>query len=452
MEDVLAADGLRPDVEIVSENESSDRAGLAGASWIWHAADGRNPPPCERSFRTTIEIPAGRTAVAAWVSMTADNRFVLSVNGTEVCRGDNFHEVIEARLDESLLHAGCNEILVHAANGGDGPNPAGLVGQLVVTLDSGGRVERKTEPASWKSSADGDRWTDASLIGPLGCAPWGPIADASAAKASVGWIHRRCWGTDVYFLANSLPRPVEVTVSLRSTGKGVRLFDPLDGSVRALPERIATPDGRTQVPLHFAPNQAYFVVLREGPDGAGTGRNFPVLKTVQTVEGPWQVAFDARWVKPLPASSTPDAKEVSLTFRRLADWSRHPEAGIKSYSGVATYRTSFDLAAPTAHDRPMFIDVGQVKEMARVSLNGRDLGVAWCPPWRVRVPRGLLQDRGNELVISAANTWQNRLSADHVLPVKDRLTRVGHNLHEISAQGGLRPSGLLGPVRLMAEE
>ena len=399
-----------------------------------------------------IDIPAERTVVAAWASMTADNSFVLFVNGTEVCRGDNFHEVIEARIDKALLHAGRNDILVRTTNGGDGPNPAGLVGNFLITLDNGERIERKTEPATWQSSAGGERWADASLIGPLGCGPWGPIEGASASKASLAWIHRRSHDTDIYFLANSLPKLVDVTVSLRSTGKGVRLFDPLDGSVRDLPERIATPDGRTQVPLHFGPTQAYFVVLREGPDSAGTGRNFPDLRAVQSIEGPWQVTFDARWVKPLPASSTPDAKEISLTFRRLEDWSRCPEDGIKSYSGLATYRTGFDLIGPLVDDRPRFIDVGLVKEMARVSLNGRELGVAWCPPWRVRIPRGSLKERGNELVITVANTWHNRLCADHALPENERLTRVGHNLYERSAQGGLRPSGLLGPVRLMAEE
>ena len=107
--------------------------------------------------------------------------------------------------------------------------------------------------------------------------------------------------------------------------------------------------------------------------------------------------------------------------------------------------------APAA-DRQMFVDVGVVKEMARVTLNGRDLGVAWCPPWRVRVPGGLLKEQGNELVITVANTWHNRLCADHALPEKERLTRVGHKLHEHAARQGLQPAGLLGPVRLMGRE
>jgi hypothetical protein len=86
--------------------------------------------------------------------------------------------------------------------------------------------------------------------------------------------------------------------------------------------------------------------------------------------------------------------------------------------------------------------------MARVTLNDQDLGVAWCPPWRVRIPKGLLKAEGNRLVITVANGWQNRLCADHALPENERLTRVGHNLHAQAAHNGYQPAGLLGPVVL----
>ena len=213
-----------------------------------------------------------------------------------------------------------------------------------------------------------------------------------------------------------------------------------------LPEKTALADGRKAVPLHFESEQALFVVLHDGPEEAGRGRNFPDLKPVTTVAGPWQVTFDSRWVKPLPASWAPDAKDISLTLSRLGCWSQRPEEGIKGYSGMC-YRTTFDLPAPAA-DRQMFVDVGVVKEMAAGLAQRAGLGLV-RPPWRVRVPRGSLKERGNELVITVADTWHNRLCADQALPEIDRLTRVGHNLHEHAARQGLQPAGLLGPVRLM---
>ncbi len=450
MEDIMAADGVKPDVEISAGGRSQNRAGLAGASWIWHAADGALPPPCDRLFRSTIDIPEGRKAVMARVSMTADNAFVLWLNGTEICRGYNFNKVFDAELAVQRLHAGRNEILVRATNGGDAPNPAGLIGKLVITLDNGGRIERKTDVAGWESSAGGDRWAAAGLVGPLGCGPWGQIEDRVV--PNVTWIHRRSRDADIYFLANPLSQPLDVTVTLRAKAKTVQTFEPLDGSVQDLPEESVAADGRTTVTLHFEPEQAFFVVLRDGPAKKATTRNRPELKPGLTVEGPWRVTFDAQWVRPLPPSAAPGAKEWSVVFDGLEDWSKRPEDGLKGYSGMAVYRTSFDLPAKASPEHLVFVDVGVVKEMARVELNGRDLGVAWCPPWRVTIPGGLLEERGNRLVISVANTWNNRLCADNALPEKERLTRVGHNLHQEAARRGPQPSGLLGPVRLMSRD
>ena len=81
-----------------------------------------------------------------------------------------------------------------------------------------------------------------------------------------------------------------------------------------------------------------------------------------------------------------------------------------------------------------------MKEMARVQLNGQDLGVAWCPPWRVSIPKGLLKASDNQLVITVAYTWNNRLSADAKFPENERLT------HCRASGNGLQPAGLLGPV------
>ncbi|MCX6873280.1 MAG: glycosyl hydrolase [Verrucomicrobia bacterium] len=260
------------------------------------------------------------------------------------------------------------------------------------------------------------------------------------------WLHRRSGSDEIYFLSNPQDKPAEVSVTVRAKGKVVQLLDPLDGSSRDLPEKSVGADGRTTVPLHFEASQAFFLVLRDGLPTATSGVNFPELKPIMTVEGPWSVSFDAAWVKPLPPSLAPGAKEVSLAFEQLTDWSKRPEDGIKGYSGVATYRKSFNLPAGVTPDKPVFIDTGVVKEMARVQINGHDLGVAWCPPWRLAVPAGLLKASDNQLTITVANTWNNRLCADGALPVNQRLTRVGHGLQ--NAGRGLQPAGLLGPVTL----
>jgi hypothetical protein len=449
MEQILEADALPPDLEILPEaQDGPQRAGLAGADWIWHAGDPAVPMPGERLFRAVIEVPPDRTVVRAMASMTADNRFALWINGREGCRGDEWSEVVDAEITD-LLNPGANQVLVHAANGGDGPNPAGLIGKLLVLLDNGQRLELQTDATSWLTSDGSDRWQTPRVVGPLGVGPWGEIEEG---ETRLEWLHRRTADAEVYFLSNPLNRNVSLVVALRAQGKRVRLFDPLDGTATELSETRVTTDGRTVVRLRFAPQQALFVVMSDkgGDRDPLTESEAVTLGPVLPLDGPWEVSFDADWVRPLPETQKTATEEVSLVFPTLTDWSEHPEQGIRAYSGTATYRKSFDLpvtdvALSTA---PAYLTLGTVKGMARVTLNDQDLGVAWCPPWRVRIPKGLLKAEGNRLVITVANGWQNRLCADHALPENERLTRVGHNLHAQAAHNGYQPAGLLGPVVL----
>ena len=304
----------------------------------------------------------------------------------------------------------------------------------------------------------------------------GVVPDCEASEAgkpyAISWIHRRYGSDEIYFLSNPQEQLAELAVTVRAKGKVVQLFDPLDGSFRDLPEKSEGADGRTTVPLHFEPFQALFLVVRERSQKSefrsqNGEKNFPTTKVVIDISGPWNVSFDAAWVKPLPPSVAPGSKEVTLVMEQLTEWNKRPEDGIKGYSGVATYRKVFDLPPEVRGQksevgmtnsllsdiRPpisdlssgFFLNLGTVKEMARVAINGRDLGVVWCPPWRVAVPKGLLKASDNQLVITVANTWNNRLSADAALPPQERLTRAGHGL---DGRTGLQTAGLLGPVTL----
>jgi hypothetical protein len=131
-------------------------------------------------------------------------------------------------------------------------------------------------------------------------------------------------------------------------------------------------------------------------------------------------------------------------FTRLEDWTTRPEPGIRHYSGRATYRTTFHGNAGR------YLSLGKLAAMAQVTLNGRDLGVVWCAPWRVEIPTGLLRERRNELEITVANLWINRLIADAGLPAEQRLTWTTRNPYR--ADSPLQPSGLLGPVTLQEVE
>jgi hypothetical protein len=155
-----------------------------------------------------------------------------------------------------------------------------------------------------------------------------------------------------------------------------------------------------------------------------------------------------------------------IRFYSLQDWSTHPEPGIKYYSGIATYRKSFNLTrVPTGKT---FLNLGVVHDMAQVKLKGKDLGVIWCAPWRVEVTRAI-KAGNNQLEIEVVNRWPNCLIGDkqpgksEVRPVDcppgflggrpiiaGRYTFCTSDPYK--QDSALLPSGLLGPVALQVED
>jgi hypothetical protein len=278
--------------------------------------------------------------------------------------------------------------------------------------------------------------------------------------ARFDWIHRRSADAEIYFVANLARVEATAEVVFRTAGKRPELWDAVTGEIRDLTQ-WRTEDGRTAVPLAFEPRQSWFIVFRK-PTRATNSHgpvNLPAIQTVAEIAGPWQVSFDPKWGGP---------KQV--VFEKLDDWTARPEEGIRYYSGTAIYKKTFTLPRDTAgkgKSRPS-LDLGVVKNVARVRLNGRDLGVVWTAPWRVEITPAVRQG-DNELEIEVANLWPNRLIGDAILPKEQRLTTTNVRTYDTMASGtygckvcaarkksgrpaSLLPSGLLGPVRLVAHE
>ncbi|MDG1356897.1 MAG: hypothetical protein P8P36_01740, partial [Akkermansiaceae bacterium] len=89
-------------------------------------------------------------------------------------------------------------------------------------------------------------------------------------------------------------------------------------------------------------------------------------------------------------------------------------------------------------------DLGALSCIARVRLNGKDLGVVWTAPWRIEITDAVLPE-GNKLEIKVANHWLNRIIGDEQLPPEQRFTQTNVE----SKNSKLQPAGLLGPVRIM---
>ena len=250
----------------------------------------------------------------------------------------------------------------------------------------------------------------------------------------VRYIHRRDEEEDIYFIANREPRKLTTTCTFRVSGRQPEWWDAVTGERRDLPQFMER-EGRTSISVCLEPFESGFVLFRKHMRKTVTrGLNFPELKTIITLSEPWQVSFDPKWGGP-----------KSVAFLKLDDWSKHTDPGIRYYSGKATYTTTFNVIADVQRDQ-CFLSLGLVKNLASVKLNGRDLGVVWCDPWRVALPESILKQRNNKLEIIVANLWINRLIGDSDLPQENRLTWIpGNPFHPDSP---LQQSGLLGPVAL----
>jgi len=264
----------------------------------------------------------------------------------------------------------------------------------------------------------------------------------------IDFIHRATPQSDIYFLANSGEQPAQIRATFRISGRQPELWDPLTGTQREL-QQFATHEGRTTVPLELQPCGSMFIVFRKPATAPveGAVKNFPAGRPVQEIAGPWTVQFDPKWFYPRTGLNAAKA-EGTLIFAKLEDWSRRPETAVKYFSGSAVYRNRFTWARETSRRSRLFLDLGTVEETARVRLNGIDVGTVWCSPWRVEIT-GVIQSGENTLEIEVANAWMNRLAGDALLPVGERRTKTNFL---VNAKQPLLPSGLLGPVQVLAIE
>ena len=202
-------------------------------------------------------------------------------------------------------------------------------------------------------------------------------------------------------------------------------------SGRAAEVRVAA-DGQ----LHLRARQAGHYELRTA-GGRTLTADISEVPAPQAITGSWALSFPPKWGAP-----------AQVTLESLASWSDSPVEGVKYFSGTATYTKQFNWtteSASAATGGETWLDLGEVQVMARVKLNGQDLGVLWKPPFHVDVT-GVLRPGGNTLEISVANCWPNRMIGDAGLAETNRFT--WSSWEPFTAKTPLLKSGLLGPVRL----
>jgi hypothetical protein len=260
------------------------------------------------------------------------------------------------------------------------------------------------------------------------------IPDLKITKSdSILFIHRQLQGGSIYFVSNQKNIPVNISTAFRITGKSPELWNAVTGTVRNLLAYYQTA-ATTTIPMQLAPYESAFVIFRrDGNTGDTTKANYPAPAKTTVISKPWIVSFDKNMRGPVKP----------LKFDTLSDWAKNKNDSIKYYSGTAYYSTTFKMGKLT-QGANYIIDLGLARAIAKVTVNGVEMGGAWTPPYKVDITKALKPGK-NKLEIKVVNTWANRLIGDSMLPADQRKTSA---LFGPDPKNGLEPSGLLGPVKI----
>ena len=324
-------------------------------------------------------------------------------------------------------------------------------------------------------------------------------------NADINYIHRHVAGNspaEIYFVANRGQKPEELVCTFNVAGRQPEFWDAISGQ-KVMASVYDQVDSRTRVPIMFAPSGSMFVVFRSPapassivsisaggtvlgsvdplsentrpatpagvfPRGAQLPLALPkpedpapleigeaesvawqngryTLRTSQgqsrdlevtgiaaplEVSGPWHVTF------PPPRGAPAEA-----TFEKLISWPDSPDAGIKYFSGTATYRRKLTVpAAMITGPNRLFLDLGRVQVIAQVAINGKDVATLWTLPFRTDIT-DFVHAGDNDLEIRVTNLWPNRLIGDEQLPPENAY--IG--------PGGRGPNGTRGTTNSIAQ-
>jgi hypothetical protein len=255
----------------------------------------------------------------------------------------------------------------------------------------------------------------------------------SGAQNKILYRHRKEQGannqslaTDIYWLNSRSVNPTEAEVSFKITGKIPELWNAQTGKTEKVSYQIK--DGRTIIPLKFESWDAYFIIFKEKANTLSYKKTSTNETTLVEITSPWKVQIGS--------------KNVSMD--KLTNWIESSEAEVKYFSGTAVYGNTFNVS--TKNNGKTILDLGEVKNVAEIIMNGKNIGIVWKKPFKIDISEALKVGE-NKIEIQVTNLWPNRLIGDAQPDVKQKTTFTTMPFYR--ADSPLLPSGLLGPVRVV---
>lgn len=267
----------------------------------------------------------------------------------------------------------------------------------------------------------------------------GVLPDVDFGGADAGkdmmFVHRQLPDGDLYFILNRSKSAKSLEARFRVMGKAPEILRADTGG--SAPASYRQEGGVTAVPLELRGEDSLFVLFRKPAAASERALAAPKLHDVLTLDGGWKVSFQSGRGAP-----------ASVDLPRLASLSEQEDPTVRYFSGEAVYWKSFRLPAGARRGQPLWLDLGAVGDLAEVSVNGKRVGTVWNAPFRIDIGNAV-RTGDNRLEIKVANLWVNRLIGD-AQPGAKKTTFVAIPTYKPDAP--LRPSGLIGPVTLLAPE
>jgi hypothetical protein len=264
----------------------------------------------------------------------------------------------------------------------------------------------------------------------------GTTADFSFERAPrdtrILFVHRRLADGDIYFLNNRQARAERIEARFGVVGRKPEIWRADTGAVQAVSYRIEGEE--TVVSLELLPGDSYFVVFRKPIHAPSEQVDAPTCYRPEEIQGAWDVTFQEGRGAP-----------TSARLQKLQSLSEHADLGIRYFSGVASYRKTFDLPRLARRSAALMLDLGALGDIAEVRVNGQLLGTLWKPPYQVDIS-AVVRPSENELEVRVANLWVNRLIGD----ARPGATQIAFTtVPTYRPDAPLRPSGLMGPVAII---
>ncbi|MBN1952087.1 MAG: discoidin domain-containing protein [Bacteroidales bacterium] len=251
---------------------------------------------------------------------------------------------------------------------------------------------------------------------------------------NVKFVHRKLGDVEIYWVNNCNNDVENIEATFRVEGKAPELWHPETGVIEEISYNIVK--GRTTVPMRLEPNDAVFIVFSKKAATTSLTLSQPIETQLAVIDGTWNVSFQQDRGAP-----------AQIVLDKLTSWSEDIDPGVKYFSGTGNYTKIIQASNDWFKEgTQIWLDLGVVKNLAEVVVNGKSLGIVWKLPFRVNVTESLKQGE-NVLEVKVTNLWVNSLIGDQQPGNAKKITYTTQAFYQASSP--LLPSGLLGPVKIV---